>query len=188
MACAIARIRGSVHLTWSCRRRRWMLSKQSAYALERSCSTGRACRIKRGWRRGWRAALVGRGAPCWPKFAGEERSGRRLGLPRASTVGWEEPCACRGVGGDPTGPWPCHWHARITQGRRVGELEPELYFLAVSGQFHDLVKRRKNRLRASRAPSGGPSRRAHLVGNAQRARRCLAGLARGTESGRAKCT
>ena len=31
-------------------------------------------------------------------------------------------CACRGVGGDPTGPWPCHWHARITQGRRVGEL------------------------------------------------------------------
>ena len=62
-------------------------------------------------------------------------------------------CARRGVWGDPTGPWPCHWHARITQGRRVGELEPELYFLAVSGQFHDLVKRTKNRLRGRRARS-----------------------------------
>ena len=50
MACAVARIRGSAHLTWPCRRRRWMLSKQQANALERSCSTGRACRIKRGWR------------------------------------------------------------------------------------------------------------------------------------------
>ena len=55
LACAMARIRGSVHLTWPCRRRRWMLSKQQANALERSCSTGRACRIKRGWRRGWHA-------------------------------------------------------------------------------------------------------------------------------------
>ena len=30
---------------------------------------------------------------------------------------------------------------RIAQGRRVGELESELYVLAVSGQLHDLVKR-----------------------------------------------
>ena len=67
-------------------------------------------------------------------------------------------------------------------------IQPELYFLAVSGQFHDLVKRRKNRLRGSRAPSGGAPGRAHPVGNAQRARRRLAGLARGTGSGRAKCT
>ena len=177
-----------MHLTWPCRRRRWMLSKQQANALERSCSTGRACRIKRGWRRGWRAALVGRGAPCWPKFAGEERSGRRLGLARASTVGWEELCAFRGVGGDPTGPWPGHRHARITQRRRVGELQLELYFLAVSGQFHELVKRTKNRLRASRARSGEAPGRAQPVGNAQRARRRLAGLARGTGSGCTKCT
>ena len=48
MACAVARIRGSVHLTWPCRRRRWMLSKQQANALERSCSTGRGCRITLG--------------------------------------------------------------------------------------------------------------------------------------------
>ena len=48
MACAIARIRGSVHFTWPCRRRRWMFSKQQANALERSCSTGRGCRITLG--------------------------------------------------------------------------------------------------------------------------------------------
>ena len=30
-----------MHLTWPRRRSRWMLNKQSAYALERSCSTGR---------------------------------------------------------------------------------------------------------------------------------------------------
>ena len=67
------------------------------------------------------------------------RSGRRRGLARSSTGGWEELCACRGVGGDARRPWPSHWHTMIAQGRRVGELEPELYFLGVSGQFHDLV-------------------------------------------------
>ena len=108
----------------------------------------------------------------------------------ASEHGWVRVvlCACRGVGGDPPGPWPARWHARIAQRRRVGELEPELYFLAVSGQFHNLVKRTKNRRRASRALSAGAPGRAHLVGDARHARRCLAGLARGTGSGRAKCT
>ena len=48
-------------------------------------------------------------------------------------------------------------------------LQPELYFLGVGGQFHDLVKRTKNRLRASRACSGGAPGRAQPVGNAQRA-------------------
>ena len=61
-------------------------------------------------------------------------------------------------------------------------------FLGVSGQFHDLVKRRENRLRASRARSGGAPGRAQPVAFARRARRRLAGLARGTGSGRAKCT
>ena len=52
--------------------------------------------------------------------------------------------ACRGIAGEVQDPWQCHWHARITQAPRVGELEPKTVFLAVSGQFHDLVKRRKN--------------------------------------------
>ena len=97
-------------------------------------------------------------------------------------------CARRGVLGDPTGPWPCRWHARLTQRPRDGELQPELYILAVNGQFHDLVKRTKNRLRASRARSGEAPGRAQPVGNAQRARRRLAGLVRRVGSGRAKCT
>ena len=79
-------------------------------------------------------------------------------------------------------------HARIAQGRQVGELEPELYFLAVSGQFHDLVKRTQNRRRGRRARSGEAPGHAQPVGNARRARRRLAGLARGTGSGRANCT
>jgi hypothetical protein len=41
--------------------------------------------------------------------------------------------ARRGVGGDVRGPWQGRWHARIAQGRRVGELEPEQPFLGVSG-------------------------------------------------------
>ena len=61
--------------------------------------------------------------------------------------------ACRGVAGDVPGPWPCHWHARIAQRPRVGELEPKTVFLGVSGQFHELVKRRKiDYVRAERAP------------------------------------
>ena len=43
-------IHGSVHLARPRRRWRWMLSKQSSVTLERSCSTGRGCRITRGWR------------------------------------------------------------------------------------------------------------------------------------------
>ena len=70
----------------------------------------------------------------------------------------------------------------------MGELEPKWCSLGVSGQFHDLVKRRKNRLRASRAPSGGAPGRAQLVGDARHARRCLAGLVPGAGRGRGKCS
>ena len=42
-------------------------------------------------------------------------------------------CACRGVGGDSPGPWPCHWHARITQGRRVGELRARIVLFSREG-------------------------------------------------------
>ena len=71
--------------------------------------------------------------------------------------------------------------------------------LAVRGQIHYLVKRkRKNRLRASRASTHAPeerlvARRAQPVAVAQRARRCLArrrALARAALplGGRADCT
>ena len=49
-----------------------MLSKQAAYVLERSCSTGRGAASSVGWRA--EVQLVSRrGAPCWPKF-GEKKS------------------------------------------------------------------------------------------------------------------
>ena len=93
---------------------------------------------------------------------------------------------------------PIFWLAQILQRAdlgdepehplEVGELEPELYFLAVRGQFYDLVIRTKNRLRASRAPSGGAPGRAQPVAFAQRARRCLARPVRGAGKGRCKCT
>jgi len=129
-------------------------------------------------------ARARRAACCWPVFGGIKQRARTREHGRVRVV----LCARRGVLGDPTGPWPCRWHARITQRRRVGELEPKTVFLGVGGQFHELVKRTKNRRRASRAPSGGAPGRAHLVGNAQRARRRLAGLVRRVGSGRAKCT
>jgi hypothetical protein len=92
---------------------------------------GERRRIKRGWRAGARG---GRGA----------RSSGAACWPKLG------------------GPQPCKPH-------RIDKLEPELrsslyiyrvYFLAVSGQFHDLVERTKNRLRGRRARSGGPSGRA----------------------------
>ena len=121
------------------------------------------------------------GAACWQRggMSGRIPHGRwRAGGGLGAMLG-----ARRGVGGDARGPWPCHWHARITQRRRVGELEPELYCLAVGGQFHDLVKRMKNRRRASRARSGGAPGRAHPVGNARRACRGRGRLARGVAKG-----
>ena len=170
-------IHGSVHLARPRRRWRWMLSKQSSVRARALVQHG--ARVPdHTWMvcRGSCFSPSRRGAACWPKFWGvKERARHGLGLARVSSGGLGLRCACRGVGGDVPGPWPCHRHARITQRRRVGELEPELYFLAVSGQFHDLVKRRKNRLRGSRVPSGGAPGRAHPVGNAQRARRRLAG-------------
>ena len=58
--------------------------------------------------------------------SGEERNGRWGGLAQASTGGCEELRACRGVGGDPPGPWPARRYARIAQGSRVGELQPRI--------------------------------------------------------------
>ena len=158
---------------------------------QRTCSSARATRGEGagshvdGVPSSWFSA---RGAERRVGQSSTEYVARAGRVGAASTVGWEELCAFRGVGGDPTGPWPGHRHARITQRRRVGELQLELYFLAVSGQFHDLVKRTGNRPRASRARSGGAPGRAQPVGNAQRARRRLAGLARRAGRGRAKCT
>ena len=40
-------------------------------------------------------------------------------------VDWGVLCACRGVAGDVPGRWRGRRHARITQRRHVGELEPE---------------------------------------------------------------
>ena len=128
------------------------------------------------------ARRVGRG------FGGQKQPGRICGIGASRGRIGGVLGAFRGVGGDARGPWPCHWHARITQRRRVGELEPELCFLGVSGEFHELVKRRKNRLRASRARSGGASGRAQPAAFARHARRRLAGLARRAGRGRAKCT
>ena len=96
--------------------------------------------------------------------------------------------ARRGVGGDAPGPWQGRRQARIAQRLHVGELEPEPCFLGVSGGFHHLAKRTENQLRGSRERSGGASGRAQPAGNAQRARRRLAGLARRAGRGRAKCT
>ena len=72
-------IHGSVHLARPRRRWRWMLSKQSSVTLERSCSTGRGCRITRGWRVEARVLASRRGAPCWLKFAESLRKSRPLG-------------------------------------------------------------------------------------------------------------
>ena len=127
--------------------------------LERSCSTG--ARVPD---HAWMACG---GSLSRPRGA----SGVLAKL--LARVGWVVLCACPGVGGDVPGPWPGHRHARITQRRRVGELQPELYFLAVGGQFHELVKRTQNRRRASRSHSGGAPGHAHPVGNARRARTSL---------------
>ena len=67
-------IHGSVHLARPRRRWRWMLSKQSSVALERSCST--VAVPDQGWGGVSRlVVLVLAGWPkfaaCWPKFARE---------------------------------------------------------------------------------------------------------------------
>ena len=159
---------------------------------QRTCSSaraarGRGCRIKSGvaCRGSWFSPS--RGSGVLAKVLGSKGAG--LAMARVSSGGLGGTmCMPRGRGRLLQGPWPGHRHARITQRRRVGELQPELYFLAVGGQFHELVKRRKNRLRASRACSRGAPGRAHPVGNARRPRRRLAGLARCAGSGRSKCT
>ena len=85
-------IHGSVHLAWPRWRWRWMLSKQSSVTLERSCSTGRGCRITRGWR-----AEAARGA----RSPAERRVGQsRLNKQRArggvggSEQGWMGGAMC----------------------------------------------------------------------------------------------
>ena len=96
--------------------------------------------------------------------------------------------ARRGVGGDVRGPWQGRTHATISQGRRVGELEPELYSLAVGGWFYDLIKRTENRPRERRERSGGASARAQPVGKARLTRSRHDGLVSGRGRWRAKCT
>ena len=69
-------------------------------------------------------------AACWRSVGG--KSSARSCTPAGDPgVDWGVLCACRGVAGDVTGPWRGRRHARITQRRHVGELEPELYFLGV---------------------------------------------------------
>ena len=58
---------------------------------------------------------------------------QRMRVAARAGAGWEGRCACRGVAGDVPGVWRGRRHARITQRRHVGELEPELYFLGVGG-------------------------------------------------------
>ena len=97
------------------------------------------------------------------EWGGQKRRG--AGPPESDPgVDWGVLCACRGVVGDVPGLWRGRRHARITQRRHVGELEAELYSLAVGGWFHNLVKRRKNQLRERRAGPGGASARAQPVG------------------------
>ena len=78
-----------MHLTWPRRRSRWMLNKQSAYALERSCSTGRGAGSSVGGVP-WFSRFSRRGAPCWPKFPG--------GLARAARLMGGAMCTLRGRG------------------------------------------------------------------------------------------
>ena len=85
-------IHGSVHLAWPRWRWRWMLSKQSSVTLERSCSTGRGCRITRGWR-----AEAASGS-CRPRSAvlakvrlNKQRARVRVG---ASEHGWMGGAMC----------------------------------------------------------------------------------------------
>ena len=85
-------IHGSVHLAWPRWRWRWMLSKQSSVTLERSCSTGRGCRITRGWR------AEAASASCRPRSAvlakvrlNKQRARVRVG---ASEHGWMGGAMC----------------------------------------------------------------------------------------------
>ena len=167
----------------------WRVNTQSASPTPLTCvhGCGRGEVPDHAWAACRRRAVVvhsARRAACWQSFGGQnKRAHVRHHVSRGRIGGVLG--ARRGLGGDSPGPWPARWHARITQRPRDGELQPELYILAVNGQFHDLVKRTKNRLRASRARSGEAPGRAQPMGNAQRARRRLAGFARGTGSGRA---
>ena len=177
------------------RRQKLLVARQHAGGVLTSLIRGRErCRITlaphgaAACSRRARFCLARRRAACWRSLGGKS-SGVHIAPPAGDPgVEWGVLCARRRVAGDVPGLWRGRRHARITQRRHVGEPEPELYFLGVSGQFHELVKRRKNRLRASRAPSRGAPGRAHPVGNARRAHRCLAGLARRAGRGRAQCT
>jgi len=105
---------------------------------------------RRGLAPGSSCSPRGAGACPWPSLKGAfhrriDGSSQKSGLRRVTRR--------RGVGGDVRGPWQSRTHARIAQGRRVGELEPELYLLAVGGWFHDLVKRTENRPRERRERS-----------------------------------
>ena len=78
------------------------------------------------------SGLRRRRAACWRSVGGKS-SGRSCTPAGDPGVDWGVLCACRGVAGDVPGLWRGRRHARITQRRHVGELEPELYFLGVDG-------------------------------------------------------
>ena len=76
---------------------------------------------------------------CPPQALWVERArlGVRVGASEHGWVAWYYVHAeGSGLGGDSPGPWPCHWHARITQRHRVGELEPKTVFLGYVNAEH----------------------------------------------------
>ena len=77
------------------------------------------------------------------KFVGAKeraRLGVRVGAREHGWVTWYYVHAeGSGLGGDSPGPWPCHWHARITQRRRVGELEPKTVFFGQGVKYSGRV-------------------------------------------------
>ena len=107
----------------------WRVSTQSAspHRSPVGRGRGRGCRITRLGRHTERvlsSCTLGRGVLAEGGMSGRIPHGRsRAGGGLGAVLG-----ARRGVGGDARRPWPCHWHARITQGRRVGELEPKTVF------------------------------------------------------------
>ena len=111
------------------------VSEPTSLTCVHGCGRGRGCRITRLGRMERvlsscslcdaverRVGVRGQKQRAWLC-----RAGRRRGQI------WGVLGACRGVAGDVPGRWPGRRHARITQRRHVGELEPELYFLGVGG-------------------------------------------------------
>ena len=135
VACACGTMRASV-----CATAEVLVARQHAVSEPTSltCGRGRGGRSTRlGGMERQRAlvvlALRRRVARRVGVRSGGKSSGRRITPAGDPGVDWGVLCARRGVVGDVPGLWRGRRHARITQGRHVGELEPELYFLGVGG-------------------------------------------------------